>query len=92
MLTIEQARKAVRRSTDAFDDELHALMEAAMLDMENAGIARQQDNALYDQAVRMFLRGNFEPDDPEAPACREIYERHKAQFKHSSAYREAETE
>ena len=92
MLTIEQARKAVRRSSDAFDDELRALMEAAVLDMKTVGIARKEADALYDQAVRMYLRGNFEPDDPEAAACREIYERHKSTLRHVSGYREEDSE
>lgn len=92
MLTIEAARKAVRRTSQEFDEELLALMEAAKQDMRIAGVLEQHDNALYDSAVRMYLRGNFEPSAPGAESCRMIYEDLKSAMHLSYAYTEAQDE
>ena len=88
MLTIKEARLAVRLSSTDFDGELQDLMDAAVLDLNTAGIAEQDDDRLYDQALRMYLKGHWEPGTPEAADCRKIYEDIKRTLKHSSKYRE----
>lgn len=89
MLTIKEARLAVRLSSKDFDSELQDMMDAAVLDLNAAGIAAQNDDRLYDQALRMYLKGHWEPGAPEAVDCRKIYEDIKGTMKHSSKYREA---
>lgn len=91
MLTILDARKAVRLSaaTQDFDTELENLMDAAKCDMQIAGVLEQEDNALYDNAIRMYLRGHFEPSAPGAESCREIYENLKSAMHMSYSYTEA---
>jgi hypothetical protein len=88
MLTIQEARLAVRLSSTDFDGELQDLMNAAVLDLNTAGIAEQDDDRLYNQALRMYLKGHWEPGAPEAADCRKIYEDIKGTLKHSSKYRE----
>lgn len=88
MLTIKEARLAVRLSSSDFDGELQDVMDAAVLDLNAAGIAEQSDDRLYDQALRMYLKGHWEPGAPEAADCRMIYENIKGTMKHSGKYRE----
>lgn len=88
MLTIKEARLAVRLSSRDFDSELQDMMDAAVLDLNAAGVAEQSDDRLYDQALRMYLKGHWEPGAPEAAECRMIYENIKAMMKHSGKYRE----
>lgn len=89
MLTTEQARKAVRLTTDAHDDELSALVKAGVMDLETAGVVEPQDSdpELFDLALRHFVRANFEPDSPEAPKCLEIYKALKETMKLADRYR-----
>lgn len=91
MLDITDLRMAVRRTGDTYDVELLALAEAAMTDMEARGIARQETDALYDHAVRMYVKGNFDASAPEAEACRGIYDGLRRTMGLSSKYREADS-
>lgn len=92
MLTVSAARKAVRLTSNQFDDELDGLIYAATLDLARVGIAQMEDDELYDQALRMYVKGNFEPGAPEAEACRKIYANLKEDMKLSEKYREGSTE
>lgn len=88
MLSMKEARMAVRLSNSEFDRELQDLLDTAVRDLENVGIAEQEDDRLYDQALRMYLKGHFEPSAPEAATCREIYKDIKETLKLSDDYRE----
>lgn len=92
MLSIREARLAVRISANDFDGELQSLMDAAVLDLSTAGVAEQEDDSLYDQALRMYLKGHFEPGAPEAADCRAIYKDLKEHMKLSEKYREADVD
>lgn len=92
MLTVSAARKAVRLTSNQFDDELDGLIYAATLDLARVGIAQMEDDELYDQALRMYVKGNFEPGAPEAEACRKIYANLKEDMKLSEKYREGSAE
>lgn len=95
MLTVIEARKAVRLTSDAMDDELEALIHAGAADLRTAGVIEPETSAdisLYDQALRMYLRAHFEPDAPEAPKCLEIYRDLKEAMSLCDDYREAEGE
>ena len=88
MLTLEQARKAVRISSKEFDDELNGLINTAIADLRKVGVKEMEDDALYDQALRMYVKGHFEVGAPDAEACREIYEDIKLTMKLTDHYRE----
>lgn len=93
MITAREARKAVRLTSNAMDEELEALIHAGAADLATAGVIEPEGTAaayLYDQALRMYLRANFEPDAPEAMKCLEIYRSLKETMKLSGTYREAD--
>lgn len=59
-------RLSLRITTSAFDDEINALINAALLDMENAGVYKlNKDNALIRQAIKLYCIGYF-GDRPNA--------------------------
>ena len=89
MLDVTDLKLAVGTSGDAYEEELEGIAEAAMLDMENVGIARQDNDALYDHAVRMYVKGHFDTTSPDADDCRRIYDGLKGTMKMSNKYREA---
>lgn len=89
MLTLEQARKAVRLSAKTFDDELAALIAAGIADLKTAGVKEMQDDQLYDNALRMYVKGHFEVDAPGAADCRAIFEDIKLSMKLTDFYKEA---
>ena len=93
MLTVTEARKAVRLTSTAMDDELEAMVHAGAADLATAGVIEPEDSGalyLYDQALRMYLRAHFEPDAPEAPKCLDIYEKLKETMSLCNTYREAD--
>ena len=93
MLSTKEARLAVRMSScKDFDGELEALQEAAIADMKAAGIAEKEDDQLYNNALRMYLRGHFEVGAPDAEACRQIYEDLKITMKNTDYYRAGEAD
>jgi len=88
MLSIKEARLAVRMSScKDFDAELTALQEAAIADLKAVGVAEMANDQLYDNALRMYLRGHFEVGAPDAKDCREIYEDIKITMKNTDRYR-----
>lgn len=92
MLTIKEARLAVRLTSEDFDGELQDHLDAAVADLSRVGIEEQEDDRLYDQALRMYLKGHFEPEAPGAADCRAIYHDLKEGMKLSDKYREADAD
>lgn len=93
MLTVNEARKAVRLTSTAMDDELMAMVHAGAADLATAGVIEPEDSGalyLYNQALRMYLRAHFEPDAPEAPKCLDIYRSLKETMSLCDTYREAD--
>ena len=83
---LPDARKWLRRSSTALDDDIQQTIEACLMDMSNAGIAKIDDeDSLIKQAVKSYLRGNFGYDDhPERWLA--AYEHLKASLALSSDY------
>ncbi len=66
---VDQLRTAVRVSSDAFDEELLGLAEAAVEDMERAGVPAAyvaQAPALVRTAVLTYVKSRFGLDNDEA--------------------------
>lgn len=55
---LEQVKTALRITTDAFNDELNNLIEAARLDLGIAGIPNYND-PLVSRAIVMFCKLNL---------------------------------
>ena len=77
---IMQAKKARRITTDAFDDEVSRLLEAAMLDLGVAGVeVPEQLDALVSQAAITYFMANF--GEPESfDRLKRSYDEQKAQL------------
>lgn len=64
MAMLESVKKAMRISSDYYDDELQLLIDAAMLDLQLAGIITDSEDALIKRAVITYCRVNFgTPED-----------------------------
>lgn len=86
--TLAKIKKALRVSTDAFDDEITDLAEAALLDLGIAGADGEQvtlDNALALRAVTTYCRMHFgSPDEYER--LKSSYDEQKAQMSMATDY------
>ena len=61
---LEKAKKALRLTTSAYDDELADLIQAALLDLGIAGVLTEEPDELVQRAVLTYVRMHFgKPDD-----------------------------
>ena len=61
---LEKAKKALRLTTSAYDDELADLIQAALLDLGIAGVLTAEPDELVQRAVLTYVRMHFgKPDD-----------------------------
>ena len=61
---LEKAKKALRLTTSAYDDELADLIQAALLDLGIAGVLTDEPDELVQRAVLTYVRMHFgKPDD-----------------------------
>lgn len=66
-------RKALRQKSSTFDDEIEALIQAALLDLKGSGVTNlDTTDPLIQRAVILYARANFGMGDP---ADRKEYER-----------------
>lgn len=77
---------ALRIKTDAFDSELTALLNAAMLDMGVAGVVVPSElDVLVQQACITYVRMNFGQPD-EYDRLKRSYDEQKAQLATCTGY------
>lgn len=83
---LESVKLALRITTDAFDDEIQDLINAALADLGIAGITNLDEaDALIKRAVITFCRVNFgEPDDYDR--MKASYDEQKAQLQVATGY------
>ena len=83
---LESVKLALRITTDAFDDEITDLIDAALADLGIAGITNLDEaDALIKRAVITFCRVNFgEPDDYDR--MKASYDEQKAQLQTATGY------
>ena len=61
---LDKAKKALRLTTSAYDDELTDLIQAALLDLGIAGVLTDEPDELVQRAVLTYVRMHFgKPDD-----------------------------
>ena len=79
-------KTALRISTDAYDDEITDLINAAVKDMGIAGVTNTDEtDALVKKAIVTFCRLNFgQPDDYER--LKASYDEQKAQLGMATGY------
>lgn len=80
------AKLALRITTTAFDDEISALLDAAMLDMGVAGVeVPTPADALVRQAAITYVKMHFgQPDDYDR--LKKSYDEQKAQLSTCTGY------
>ena len=86
MNILQAAKLALRITTTAFDDQISDLINAALLDLETAGVTYVDPNdALVRQAVITYVRMYFgEPD--EWDRLKASYDEQKAQMSTRTGY------
>ena len=84
--TLAAVKLALRVKTDAFDDEINGLIDAALLDMGIAGVTNDNTaDALILRAVVTYCRLHFgQPDDFDR--LKASYDEQKAQLGMSTGY------
>lgn len=87
MNILQAAKLALRITTTAFDDQISDLIDAALLDLETAGVTYVDPNdALVRQAVITYVRMHFgEPD--EWDRLKASYDEQKAQMSTRTGYK-----
>lgn len=83
---ITSAKLALRITTDAFDDQVSDLLEAALLDLGVAGVVVPDTiDAIVKQAAITYVRLHFgQPDDYDR--LKDSYDEQKAQLSMCSGY------
>lgn len=83
---IQSAKLALRITTDAFDDQVSDLLEAALLDLGVAGVVVPDTiDAIVKQAAITYVRLHFgHPDDYDR--LKASYDEQKAQLSMCSGY------
>lgn len=85
---LPKVKKALRVTTDAFDDEILDLMESALLDLNIAEVNGEQaliTDPLVRLAVTTYCRLHFgEPDDFDR--LKQSYDEQKSQLSMSTGY------
>lgn len=83
---LEMVRNALRIKTDAFDNELQMLIDAAQIDLGIAGVTlpRELDSIVH-MAIITYVKCNFgEPD--EYDRLKASYDEQKAQLSMATGY------
>lgn len=84
---LEAVKLALRITTNAFDSELNALIQAAMKDLGIAGIDAETlaNDALVAQAIKTYVRMSFgSPSDYDR--LKRSYDEQKAQMQTATGY------
>lgn len=82
---IAAAKLALRLTTNAFDNEISSLLDAAYLDMGVAGIEPESDDALVKTAAITYVRAHFgSPADYDR--LKKSYDEQKAQMQTATGY------
>lgn len=86
MTMLASAKLALRVTTNAFDDEINDLINAAVLDLGLAGVTNDDtSDELVKRAVITYVRMNFgQPDDYDR--LKASYDEQKAQLGMATGY------
>lgn len=78
-------KMALRIKTDAFDDELNSLIDAALLDLNVAGVEPEEIDELVRRAICTYCKMNFGlPEDYDR--LKLSYDEQKAQMSNATNY------
>lgn len=60
MVTVQEIKTALRMSHAVLDQEVQATIAAAVLDLQSAGMPVGVDNALSDEAIRLYCKWRYD--------------------------------
>lgn len=84
---IEKVKKALRLTTDAFDNDLQDLIEEAAADLGIAGVTQaQQTDPLIRRAVITYCKLHFGDHQEDADRLKESYDEQKKQLSMATGY------
>lgn len=84
---VQEAKLALRITTDAFDSQIEHLINTALLDMDVAGVLTDSYDPLVIQACITYVRLHFgQPDDYDR--LKRSYDEQKAQLATCTGYTE----
>lgn len=82
---LEKVKKALRLTTGAYDEEIEALIAAALADLALSGIPTLEEDSLVSMAVITYCRVRFgSPSDYER--LKAAYDEQKAQLISATGY------
>lgn len=83
---IDKVKMALRITTDAFNDELSDLIQAAIIDLDIAGVDSQDGiTPIISRAIITYCKCNFgQPDDYDR--LKASYDEQKAQLSMATGY------
>ena len=83
---LDKVKMALRIKTDAYDDELNSLIEAAQLDLGIAGVVLPTSlDALCERAIITYCKMSFGlPEDYDR--LKKSYDEQKAQLSNATGY------
>ncbi len=89
---LDAAKLALRLTTDAFDDEINDLIEAATDDLGLCGVViTDQFDPLIKRAVVTYCKANFgQVEDGYYDRLKKSYDEQKAQLQSSLLFKEAD--
>jgi len=86
---LERIKKALRISSNAFDDEVMDLIEGAKSDLSLAGVYFiDETDPLIARAITIYAKAHFGYDNPEADRFQDSYIMLKQHLSLSGDYRE----
>ncbi|MFB9330098.1 head-tail connector protein [Paenibacillus aurantiacus] len=90
MAFLEQAKKHLRVSVAAFDDEIEGLIEAAIADLTLSGVLPEKANddtdPLIKRAVFLYVKAGFGFDNADADRFHQSYDSLKAHLTMAEEY------
>ena len=88
MTLLDKAKKALRLTTSAYDDELTDLIQAAQLDLGVAGVVLPAElDTLCQRAILTYVKTNFgKPVAEEYDRLKASYDEQKAQLQTATGY------
>lgn len=60
MLSVEQAKTALRIAHDRLDDEIEETIASCILDLSMANVSAEKEDALVDMAERLYCRWKYD--------------------------------
>lgn len=88
MALIDKAKVALRLTTDAYDEEITDLIEAAQADLDLVGVVQTETpDAITQRAILTYVRAHFgSPEDYER--LKASYDEQKAQLMNATGHTE----